>query len=217
MYSSRIPAFVKLFLPEIICRIQPSPFMKSGDKDKKTVYLTFDDGPIPETTPYILDTLKKYGMKATFFCVGENVKKHPELYARILEEGHVTGNHTFNHLKGWDTGMDAYINNVSECAGYVSSNLFRPPYGKIRLNQYHALKKKYKLIFWDVMVPDFDVNSSAEKCLEILRRKTRPGSVLVFHDNLKAKNKLTELLPEALDFLLLQKYDVQPVTNNILK
>lgn len=209
MYRSRIPALAKLFLPQIICRLPQA--------DKKTVYLTFDDGPIPETTPYILDILKKYGVKATFFCVGENVKKYPELYKHIIEEGHFAGNHTFNHLKGWVTPLEKYMENVNQCAGYVPSELFRPPYGKMTFSQYKALNKKFKLIFWDVLAPDFDMNSSARQCLDIIKKKTRTGSILVFHDNLKAKNKLTELLPGAIDFLLGEKYDIQPVTNNILK
>jgi peptidoglycan/xylan/chitin deacetylase (PgdA/CDA1 family) len=209
MYRSRIPSFVRFFLPQIICRP-----LQAG---KKTVYLTFDDGPIPETTPYILDTLKKYGVKATFFCVGENVKKHPQLYAKILEEGHVVGNHTFNHLKGWKTPLNEYLENVKLCSEYVSSELFRPPYGKMTLRQYSALKKKFKLIFWDVLTPDYDANIPAQACLEIVKKKTRSGSILVFHDNLKAKNKLTELLPGALNFFLHENYEIQPVTNNILK
>jgi peptidoglycan/xylan/chitin deacetylase (PgdA/CDA1 family) len=209
MYRSRIPAFAKFFLQEIICR--------PDTQGKKIVYLTFDDGPIPETTPFILDTLKKYGVKATFFCVGENVKKYPELYTHIIEDGHFVGNHTFNHLKGWETPLNSYLENVNECGEFVSSGLFRPPYGKMTLRQYNALKKKFKLIFWDVLAPDFDMKTSTQKCLDIIKKKTRAGSILVFHDNLKAKNKLTELLPGALDFLLLHKYDIQPVTNNIRK
>jgi peptidoglycan-N-acetylglucosamine deacetylase len=209
MYRSRIPAFGKFFFPQIVCRLMQA--------NKKTVYLTFDDGPIPETTPYILDTLKKYNVKATFFCVGENVKKHPELYKRIIEEGHFTGNHTFNHLKGWITPLDIYLENINQCAGYVSSTLFRPPYGKMTRRQYNALKSKFHLIFWDVLTPDFDANASVQKCLNIIRKKTRAGSILVFHDNIKAKNKLTELLPGALNFFIREKFDIQPVTNNILK
>jgi len=209
MYRSRIPTFVKFFLPKIICRLPQA--------GKKIVYLTFDDGPIPETTPYILETLKKYGVKATFFCVGENVKKYPELYKRIIEEGHIVGNHTFNHLKGWETPLETYLENVSQCEEYISSNLFRPPYGKMTWRQYKALEKKFQLIFWDVLIPDFDLDSSVQRCLDVLKKKTRDGSILVFHDNLKAKNKLTELLPEALNFLLREKYDIRPVPNNISK
>lgn len=209
MYRSRIPGFAKFFLPKIICRI-PQP-------DKKTAYLTFDDGPNPKTTPYILGVLKKYGLKATFFCVGENVKKHPELYNLIIEEGHFVGNHTFNHLKGWKTKHQEYIDNVNQCSAYVSSTLFRPPYGKMSLRQYNALKNRFHLIFWDVLAPDFDVNCPAEDCLTIVKKKTRPGSILVFHDNLKVKNKLANLLPDAIEFLIGEKYDIQPVTDNIRK
>ncbi len=152
---------------------------------------------------------------ATFFCVGENVKKHPDLYKRILEEGHSVGNHTFNHLKGWKTPLYNYLENVNQCSEYVSSELFRPPYGKMTLGQYKVLKKKFKLIFWDVLTPDYDANISAEDCLKIVKKKTRPGSILVFHDNLKAKNKLTELLTNSLIYLQDENYDIQPVTNNI--
>src|SRR6185312_12748280 len=199
----------RLFLPQVICR-----FDTGG---KKIVYLTFDDGPIPETTPYILDTLKKYGLKATFFCVGENVKKYPELYQHILAEGHFAGNHTFNHLKGWKTPLKRYIDNVDECAGYVSSNLFRPPYGKMTFSQYHALKNRFQIVYWDVLTPDYDSTISANDCLRIIKKKTRPGSILVFHDNLKAKNKLHGLLPGALDFLIHEGFEIQPVENNIKK
>jgi peptidoglycan/xylan/chitin deacetylase (PgdA/CDA1 family) len=216
MYRSRIPSFAKLFLRQIICRILSSSIPDEGGK-KKTVYLTFDDGPIPETTPLILEILKKYGVKATFFCVGDNVKKHPELYKQIIEDGHTVGNHTFNHLKGWGTPLEKYLENVNQCTQYVSSNLFRPPYGRMTFRQYKALKKRFHLIFWDVLTPDFDMNSTAQKCLTIVKKKTRAGSVLVFHDNLKAKNKLAELLPGVLNFLVQNGYEIQPVTNNILK
>lgn len=209
MYRSRIPAFAKFFLPQIICR--------PNRDGKKIVYLTFDDGPIPETTPYIIDTLNRYGVKATFFCVGENAQKYPGLYKRIIEEGHFVGNHTFSHLKGWKTPLQVYIDNVNQCSEYVMSDLFRPPYGKMTYSQYKILHKKFKLIFWDVLTPDYDVTISAQACLDVVKKKTRPGSILVFHDNIKAKNKLPELLPAALNFLLEESYDIQPVTNNILK
>lgn len=212
MYRSRIPALARFFLKDIICRTP-----RGKEDGKKIAYLTFDDGPTPDTTPYILETLKSYGIKATFFCVGENAKKHPELYRQILDEGHFTGNHTFNHLKGWKTTLKTYLENVNKCAEYVDGNLFRPPYGKMTLGQYKALKENFKLIYWDVLTPDYDDSVSTEKCHEIVQKKTRNGSILVFHDNLKAKNKLTDLLPTTLDFLLRENYDVQPVTNNISK
>lgn len=209
MYISRVPLLARFFLPQAICRIHTG--------NKKIAYLTFDDGPIPETTPYILDTLKKYGAKATFFCVGENVKKYPELYQRLLAEGHYAGNHTFNHLKGWKTPLKQYIDNVEECSRYVSSELFRPPYGKMTLRQYHALKTRFQLIYWDVLTPDYDITTTARDCLDIIKKKTRPGSIIVLHDNLKAKNKLPELLPGTLDFLSEKRFDIQLITNNIKK
>lgn len=207
MYISRVSFLARLFHPQAICRINTN--------GKKIAYLTFDDGPIPETTPYILDTLKKYGVKATFFCVGENVKKYPDLYQRIIEEGHFVGNHTFNHLKGWKTPLKQYVDNVDECAKYVSSNLFRPPYGKMTFGQYRALKDRFQLIYWDVITPDYDVNVSSQYCHGIVMKETRPGSIIVLHDNLKAKNKLPELLPGIIEFLIQERFEIQPVTNNI--
>ncbi|HTA83637.1 MAG TPA: polysaccharide deacetylase family protein [Bacteroidia bacterium] len=204
MQKARIPRIVEVLYPGAVCRI---PI-----KDKKPVYLTFDDGPVPEATPMVLDILKKYKAKATFFCVGDNVKKHPDIFERVKNEGHTIGNHTFNHEDGWKRSVKEYTGNVSECAEVVHSNLFRPPYGRITLKQYKNLKKTYRIILWDVLSMDYDKELSAEKCLEIVKKYTRPGSIIVFHDSIKAMDKMPTLLPQTLEFLKAEGYSPETIT-----
>jgi peptidoglycan/xylan/chitin deacetylase (PgdA/CDA1 family) len=205
MLKARIPKIAQLVFPGAVYRIPA--------KDKKTVYLTFDDGPIPEATPLVLDILKQYNAKATFFCVGDNVKKYPKLLERIKKEGHSIGNHTYNHLKGWKTPLKEYLDNVKACAEVVKSDLFRPPYGRITASQFRQLKKDYRIVFWDVLTMDYDANVTAEKSLEIIKKCTRPGSIIVFHDSVKAKDKLPWLLPKTLEFLAGEGYEPVPVTS----
>ena len=177
------------------------------NSDKK-IYLTFDDGPIPEVTEWVLDILKSEEIKATFFCIGDNIKKHPEVYKRILAEGHQTGNHTFNHLNGWKTETNHYIENLKLCeTEYLKLNtehsfLFRPPYGKIKPSQSKAIRQfGYKIIMWDVLSYDFDQSISVEKCLENVISNTEQGSIIVFHDSLKAEKNLKYALPKAIQIL----------------
>ena len=177
------------------------------NSDKK-IYLTFDDGPIPEVTEWVLDILKPEEIKATFFCIGDNIRKHPEVYKRILSEGHQTGNHTFNHLNGWKTETNHYIDNFKLCETEIlklnaeHSFLFRPPYGKIKPSQSKAIRQLgYKIIMWDVLSYDFDSNISAEKCLENVISNTEQGSIIVFHDSLKAEKNLKYALPKAIQIL----------------
>ncbi len=162
---------------------------------EKKIYLTFDDGPHPDVTPWVLDQLSVYNSKAVFFCVGENVQRYPDLYQRILDEGHLTGNHTFNHLNGWNTHSATYLRNVAACARLVKSTLFRPPYGRIKKTQAARLGKTFQIVMWDVLSGDFDKNTTPEKCLEQTIRNTREGSVVVFHDSIKAKHNLQYALP----------------------
>lgn len=165
------------------------------------IYLTFDDGPIPEVTEWVLDLLKSEDIKATFFCIGDNIKKHPEVYKRILSEGHQTGNHTFNHLNGWKTETNHYIENFKLCE-IEHSKLFRPPYGKIKPSQSKAIRQLgYKIIMWDVLSYDFDSIISVEKCLENVISNTEQGSIIVFHDSLKAEKNLKYALPKAIQIL----------------
>jgi len=189
-------------------------------RSSNSVFLTFDDGPIPEVTPWVLDELKKHNAKATFFCIGENIQKHPEIFRRILVEGHSVGNHTFNHLKGTKTETSEYIENVLKCEDIIStiqknspfkgdredvSNsefLFRPPYGKITSKQAKILQSKgFKIVMWDIISYDYDATISEEKCLQNVLKNIKPGSVIVFHDSLKAEKNLRHVLPKVLEFI----------------
>ena len=175
-----------------------------------TVYLTFDDGPIPEVTEWVLAELKKHGFKATFFSIGENITKHPEIFKKVISEGHSIGNHTYNHLNGWNTSTEDYIENVARCEEAISKNinqnlkskLFRPPYGKIKTVQSKAIRKLgYKIIMWDVLSADFDTTISREQCLDNVLLNVKPGSIIVFHDSVKAFKNLEYVLPKTLAFL----------------
>ena len=172
------------------------------------VFLTFDDGPTPEITEWTLEQLKEYDAKATFFCIGNNIEKHPEIFRQVIQEGHAIGNHTFNHLKGWETNTDKYVEDVSLCLSQILNpksqipNLFRPPYGKIKPSQSRVLRKLgYKIIMWDVLSYDFDQTLTHEKCLDNVLKNTVSGSIIVFHDSLKAEQNLRYVLPNTLAFL----------------
>lgn len=178
-----------------------SDLLWSIDHDKKNVYLTFDDGPTPEITQEILKILNQFNARATFFCVGKNVKALPDEYAAIISAGHRTGNHTWDHLNGWVHSDYAYLKNVLKCDAVVSSSLFRPPYGKIKRSQVHALKRKFSVVMWDVLSADWSKDVSREKCLKNVTRNTRPGSIVVFHDSEKAKANMLYALPRALEYL----------------
>lgn len=175
---------------------------------KNKIYLTFDDGPTPEITKWVLEELKKHSAKATFFCIGKNIEINPVSFKEIIDEGHAIGNHTFDHLKGWETTTEKYINNVSLCANSISgfkkekTTLFRPPYGKIKSNQTKVLKAQgYKIIMWDVLSADFDQTISKEKCLENVISNIKSGSIIVFHDSVKAFENLKYTLPKVLDYI----------------
>lgn len=175
---------------------------------EKKVYLTFDDGPTPEITEWTLEQLKKYEAKATFFCIGNNIKKHPGIFQKVIQEGHQIGNHTFNHLKGWKTTTDNYVENVALCQSQFTIHhlpftiLLRPPYGKIKLSQSKKLRALgYKIIMWDIISYDFDTETSKEKCLENVLKNVESGSIIVFHDSVKAAPNLKYALPKTLEFL----------------
>ncbi len=173
------------------------------ERNEKNIYLSFDDGPEPSITKFVLDELKRYNAKATFFCIGKNVEQHASLYQQILNEGHATGNHTQNHLNGWETKDDVYAEDVKKAAKHVQSDLFRPPYGRLKFKQASILKKSnrdIKIVMWDVLSGDFDENCSAKECIENVKRKSRPGSIVVLHDNKKTKDKLQVVLPEIMRF-----------------
>jgi peptidoglycan/xylan/chitin deacetylase (PgdA/CDA1 family) len=185
---------------------------------EKVVYLTFDDGPTPKVTPWVLDELNKYNFKATFFCIGDNIRKYPEIFKKIISEGHTVGNHTFNHFNGWKTSTQNYINNTELCQEIIDENrnyssdskIFRPPYGKIKTAQSRALLKMgYKIIMWDVLSADFDEKISNEECLNNVIMNLRPGSIVVFHDSVKAFEKLQYVLPSTLQYLQDNNYETR--------
>ncbi|GHT58935.1 polysaccharide deacetylase [Bacteroidia bacterium] len=173
---------------------------------EKAVYLTFDDGPIPEMTPWVLDLLDKYGIKATFFCVGDNVRKYPEIYQMVRDRGHNVGNHTFHHLQGWKVDKETYLKDIEEAAKLINSKLFRPPHGHMGLPQFYTLKKKYKVIMWDVITRDYSRLMTSDEVFEVVKKYTRNGSIIVFHDSLKSGDRMKESLPRSLDWLIEQGY-----------
>ncbi|MDR1809019.1 MAG: polysaccharide deacetylase family protein [Prevotella sp.] len=199
MLIEQPPVLYRLMFPGGIWRIPPT----TG----KAVYLTFDDGPIPGITPWVLDTLDKYNIKATFFCVGDNVRKYPEIYRQILERGHCVGNHTFNHLQGLRTRTKNYIKNVELAAKYIISEMVRPPHGHIRLRQFFKLRKKYHVVLWDVVTRDYSKYTTPEQVFENVKRYTRNGSIIVFHDSLKAEKNMKYALPLAIEWLKEQGYE----------
>jgi peptidoglycan/xylan/chitin deacetylase (PgdA/CDA1 family) len=186
--------FPRIFRPlfgKVIWRKNPS---------EKVIYLTFDDGPVPEVTPQVLDILDIYGWKATFFCVGENVQKYPELYADILKRGHNVGNHSFNHIKGYEYSTIEYVDNVKKAAQFIDSKLFRPPYGRIKWNQIKALRKNYEIVMWDVITHDYNKNLCVDDVFKNVKCNLRKGSIVVFHDSIKAKINVLQALPLSIEF-----------------
>lgn len=177
----------------------------SMPSNEKKLYLTFDDGPHPEATPFVLKQLKQHNALATFFCIGKNVVAHPDIYNQIMNEGHVTGNHTYNHLNGWKTSNELYMKDIALASKEINSNLFRPPYGRITSFQAKNLKavmqgKEPKVIMWDILSADFDADCSAEQCLANVILPTVPGSIIIFHDSEKAFPKLQYVLPRMLKY-----------------
>jgi peptidoglycan-N-acetylglucosamine deacetylase len=191
-YFIKTPVWLQKLFPK---------FIWAMNKEEKKIYLTFDDGPHPQHTIFVLDELKKYNAKATFFCIGNNVRLYPEVYKRIIDEGHSIGNHTYNHVNGKKIKDDVYINDVLYAAKYIDSTLFRPPYGQIKNFQAKVLRemaKPYKIIMWTVLSGDFDVKITKEKCLQNVLFKTTNGSIVVFHDSEKAADKMRYALPALL-------------------
>ena len=176
------------------------------DRHEKAVYLTFDDGPIPEATPFILDTLKEHDIKATFFMVGDNVRKYPELFERIKAEGHQVGNHTFNHMNGAQYSIWKYSENIKKADDYIHSHYVRPPHGWMRLGQYAWLSRKYKIVMWDLVTRDYSRLLTAEDVVNNVKKYARNGSIITFHDSLKSIDKLRTALPESIIWLKSQGY-----------
>ena len=195
MYLTNSPFWLQWFYPTLTWH---------KNRKEKTIYLTFDDGPIPVVTPYVLNTLKKFNAKATFFCIGENIDKYPEILADVISEGHKIGNHTYNHLKGWNTEDNDYLNNIKKCSELINSNLFRPPYGRIKKSQISAINEANpgtEIVMWDVLSGDFDQSINFKTCIKNVLKNTRNGSIIVFHDSLKAYGRLEQSLPIILEKL----------------
>lgn len=197
MFIEQLPNWVRRLYPGVKWR---------EDAASKVIYLTFDDGPIPEVTPWVLDVLDRYEIKATFFCVGDNVRKHPEVYQEVLRRGHRVGNHTFNHLRGFEIGCSRYVENVHKASEWIESDLFRPPHGQLRYAQLDALLPEYRIVQWDVISRDYNGKLKPEKVLNIVKRYARNGSIVVFHDSIKAEKNMKFALPKALDYWIKQGF-----------
>jgi len=186
-------------------------FIWNFHPDSKSIYLTFDDGPIPGPTDFVLEQLEKYNAKATFFCIGDNVKKNPDLFQKLIHNGHRIGNHSHNHLNGWQHNTNDYVENVRNAEEFISSDIFRPPYGRIKKQQANILIEKYRIIMWDVLSCDYDKNVSPDQCYLNVVKNIRPGSIVVFHDSLKAFKNLEYSLPKSLAFFTDEGYDFKTI------
>ncbi|NQV77863.1 MAG: polysaccharide deacetylase family protein [Lutibacter sp.] len=213
-YLVKTPSLIKFVFRNLVW---------SFSKKEKVIYLTFDDGPTPEITEWTLQELNKYNAKATFFCIGKNIQQHPEIFQKIIENNHSIGNHTHNHLNGIKTTTSNFIKNIEDSENCIQKNsklktqnskLFRPPYGKLRFSQSRKIKKKgYKIIMWDVLSADFDTVISKEKCLENVIRNTKNGSIVVFHDSVKATKNLQFVLPKILKYYSENGFEFKSIKN----
>lgn len=177
------------------------------------LYLSFDDGPHEKATPFVLEQLEKFNAKATFFCIGKNVVAHSDIYQKIIDAGHTVGNHTHNHLNGWQTDTKTYTENITTATTYINSNIFRPPYGRIKRAQVKQLKNNYKIYMWDVLSADFDTNISPEKCLKNVMDNIQSGSIVVFHDSEKAWERMSYALPKLLAFCQQNGWQLKALPN----
>ena len=193
----KTPILIQFFFPSLLW---------SKERDKKTLYLTFDDGPCNMLSPFILDELKKYKAKATFFYLGSKVEKYPQLMKRCQDENHKIGNHTYSHPNGWITKNSSYYQDIEKANKLLNSNLFRPPYGRIKPSQINHLKKHYKIIMWDILSWDFDKKTSTEECYNNIINNTKSGSIIVLHENEKSAKNVKEVLPKILSYFSLQGF-----------
>ena len=198
MFIEQPPRFIRALYPQALWRMDPN---------EKAVYLTFDDGPIPGITPWVLDLLDKYQIKATFFMVGDNVRKHPEEYKMVVERGHRIGNHTFNHIRGFEFLTPNYMANAEKANELLKTDLFRPPHGHMRWMQYMALKHRYKIVMWDLVTRDYSKKLRGPQVLASVMRYARNGSIISFHDSIKSWENIQYALPKSIEFLLEEGYE----------
>ncbi len=203
MLIERPPLLYRLLFPEAIWRI--------NRRRRRVVYLTFDDGPIPEQTPWVLDILDRYGIKATFFMVGDNVRRNPALLEEVRRRGHSVGNHTMHHLQGMKVSAARYLRDVAEADAYIDSPLFRPPHGIMRWKQSRALRARYNIVMYDLVTRDYSARLTPDDVVGNVRRYARNGSIIVFHDSLKAARNMRPALPRAIEWLLSQGYEFEPL------
>ena len=208
-YWVKTPQWLKKFFPKKIIWDMPA-------ENEPAVYLTFDDGPHPTATPYVVDALAKYQAKATFFCVGNNVAQHPEIYQQVLDAGHVTGNHTYDHINGWHTNNYAYLKNIAQAAKVNHAKIFRPPYGRIKLSQAKKLidaHPAWKVYMWDILSGDFDKEITPQQCLDNILTNLQPGSIVVFHDSEKAFDRMSYALPKVLEYCTKKGWAIKALPN----
>jgi peptidoglycan/xylan/chitin deacetylase (PgdA/CDA1 family) len=203
MFKYKIPYILQLFYPNYTWKV---------NTQQKMVYYTFDDGPHPEITTWVLSELAKYNAKATFFMVGANIEKYPEIVEKVKQSGNAIGNHTFNHLNGWKTKDENYFENINKCKEFIESHLFRPPYGRIKSKQAKHILKKFKVIMWDRLSRDYDANLNIDESLKAMKTLPAKGSIFVFHDSEKAFKNLKILLPELLKFYSLNGYQFEKLS-----
>jgi peptidoglycan-N-acetylglucosamine deacetylase len=207
MPDYKTPRVLTWFFPMLTWRVRTK---------EKVVFLTFDDGPIPEVTPWVVDRLRKYNIKATFFCVGENVEKHPQIFKMLTDNGHAVGNHTFNHVKYFKADKTLYIDNVDKAQKLINTELFRPPHGQIGYGIARLLLKKFNVVMWDILTGDYDMARTPEECFGLVKQHVRPGSVIVFHDSIKAEKNVKAALPMTIEYLLNEGWRFEILNKNTI-
>jgi peptidoglycan/xylan/chitin deacetylase (PgdA/CDA1 family) len=209
MYLVKTPWWLRALYPSLTWRIK---------EPGKTIYLTFDDGPHPTATNFVLDQLKEYNAKASFFCIGKNVAEHPSIYQRIINEGHSVGNHTYHHTNGWKVNDETYLKDIADASNLIQSNLFRPPYGRIKKSQVKKLQnpdsRLQTIVMWDVLSGDFDTDLTGETCLGYVLYHTKPGSIIVFHDSEKAWDRMKFALPKVLEHFSREGYECKALISS---
>ena len=202
MYLKHVPNILKPLAKDLVFDLPNTT---------NSIFLTFDDGPHPEITPWVMDQLEAFDARGTFFLIGNNVERYPALLGSILERGHAIGNHSYSHISGWKTDDHLYLENVDECRTYVDSHLFRPPYGEISRSQSSRLTHDYRIIMWSLLSADFDANYSADQCVDFATRRVRSGSIIVFHDSEKAWPRLEKCLPRCLTYYAEKGFRMDPI------